>query len=147
MALKNDTEQIINLTLEPVRYLPQAFDGSNFRIVARQIDLENDLMVVRIRKQMVNDLDFLFFWPIERGQIRQHLEIQTGTVTQKSTYLDDGCTIHRQIGLQNLSLKLAHFAGELFLKSRVNILRVHSIGQAPAASAAAREGLTSQRSR
>src|SRR6266498_3113220 len=57
VALKNDTEQIVNLALEPVRDLPHAFDRSDFWIGARQIDLEDNLMIMRIGEQMVNDLD------------------------------------------------------------------------------------------
>ena len=75
VAVEDHAEQIVNLALEPVRHFPVLFHRGDFRIVPRQIDFENNLMVMRVGKQMVNDLDLFFLGPVERGQIRKHFEI------------------------------------------------------------------------
>ena len=56
-------------------------------------------MIMRIRKQVVNDLDLFLFRPIERGQIGQNLEFEPRRAVQKSANLDDSVLIDGQIGL------------------------------------------------
>ena len=48
VSLKDHTKQIVDLALKPISDFPNAFCGSDFRVVARQIYLEDDLMLLRV---------------------------------------------------------------------------------------------------
>src|SRR5436309_9019131 len=57
VALEDDAEEVEDLALLPVGVAPQAGHRGDDRIVARRVDLEREEVAVRVRVEVVDDLD------------------------------------------------------------------------------------------
>jgi hypothetical protein len=97
-------------------------------ILSREIDLENDLMPLRIGIEMIDDLDFVLFRPIHCGEIGQDLELQVSVVPQIMAYIDDRLGIHPEVGIRDIFTETTDLTRKLLLKPTVYFFCLHASG-------------------
>ena len=79
---------------------------------ARRIDLEDDPVPVRIREEMIDDLDDVLRLVIHAGLVRKAVEAQLGCIVQESANSDDrrrldgdGRVLRLRVAIANTRLK------------------------------------------
>jgi hypothetical protein len=125
VTFEDHSEQVVDLALKPVGHFPDTFDGGDLRVVSWQINFEHDLMIVSVGKQVVNDLEFFFFGPIERGQIGQYFELKGSAVAQEATDGDNCRAVDCDIGLRHIAFEIPDFTRKLLFQAGINLLGIH----------------------
>jgi predicted Zn-dependent protease with MMP-like domain len=125
MPLENNPEKIENLALEPVRGLPDIFDGRHVGIVAGKIHFQDDRVLMGVGIQVVDDLDNFLFGQVNGGQVGEDLTFQLGIVPQIATNFDDRVRVSHEIGIENAPGKFRHSTGEFGFEPVVYLLGLH----------------------
>src|SRR2546428_5032031 len=89
VALEDDAEEVEDLALLPVGVAPQAGERGDDRIVARRVDLEREEVAVRVRVEVVDDLDHASLRVVDAGEVGEAVELEPRLGLQEAAHLDD----------------------------------------------------------
>src|ERR1043166_1812457 len=91
-------EHVVDLTLEPVRGGPDAYDTFD-RLPLFNADLDTQMLVLRKRIKDVNDFEFFGFRPMNGGFIDQIFEWHQVVIPKKYHYFGDSVLLELDLVL------------------------------------------------
>src|SRR5437667_11499912 len=89
VALEGHTEEVEDLALLPVGVAPQAGERGDDRIVARRVDLEREEVAVRVRVEVVDDLDHASLRVVDAGEVGEAVELEPRLRPQEAAHFHD----------------------------------------------------------
>src|SRR5262245_57598726 len=124
VALEGDAEQVEDLPLLPVGVAPDLAHRRHHRVVARRVGFEDEPVAMRVREEMIDDLDDVPFRVVHPRLVREAVEAQRRIVAQEARDLGDLGGRHHYARVVARAGQLADGVAEAGAQLRVDAGRV-----------------------